>query len=70
MLPDCCLHHAHIATQDTRYDFRVTHDFENLLFPTIVRQKNIAVVGCNLWNGLPSHIGLSPTIASFKKTSC
>jgi len=61
------LHHVHIATQDTRYDFRITHDFENLPFRTIVRQQYIDVVGCNLWNALPSHIRLSPTIASFKK---
>jgi len=48
MLPDCFLHHVHIATQDTRYDLRITHDFENLPFRTIVQQKYKAVVICNL----------------------
>jgi len=66
MLPDCCLHHVHIAIQNTRYNFRVTHDFENSTFRPVVRQKYIAVVGCDLWNALPSNISLSPTIATFK----
>ena len=66
-IPASLLNTFHINSEFHTYNTRQSSNFHIPLIRTKVSQNSIFYKGPIIWNGLPSHVKLSPSLNTFKR---
>ena len=66
-IPTNLLNNFNINSELHTYNTRQSSNFHIPLIRTKVSQNTLIYKGPIIWNGLPSHVKLSPTLNTFKR---